>query len=259
MGKALIVKNANFGANALGTVTFIEGTQCTGIALNTDTVSLNTIGETATIIANLTPANTTDSIVWTTSDRTIATVADGVITARGVGTVTITATCGMVSATCEVNCVNELAYAYTFERYNHKADIADADYIYNEAGTAAYASIQSDVATQKTIRRDDGNLYPILLGAGARTVTITAPNTVRVTAWFCNSNEACDYSQTHSGYDMYAKLISGDASAYDGNVALGDRTLTVPDGADSIACSVQYPNDTVTEEIMAQIKMVATA
>ena len=152
----------------------------------------------------------------------------------------------------------ELAYVYEVGKYNHKADQADADYVYNELGTAAYASIYSDVETPKRLRRSDKNVYPILLPSGARTVTISAPNTVRVTAWFCDSKTACDYSLTHSGYDMYAKLISGDASAFDASVAPGDRTLTVPDGADSIDCSVQYPNGTVTEEIMAQIKMVAS-
>lgn len=152
----------------------------------------------------------------------------------------------------------ELAYVYILGRYNHKSDNANQDYVYNEPGSDAYASVQSDVMTEKVIRKEDGNLYPILLPVGARTVTITAPSTVRVTAWFCDSKTACDYSLTNGNYDMYAKLISGDSSAYDKSVALGDRTLDVPDGADSIACSVQYPNGTVTEEIMAQIKMVAS-
>jgi hypothetical protein len=261
MGKALVIKNASFGKNALTTVNFEEGTQCTGIVLSADTASLGAIGDTVKLTATLTPANTTDSVVWTTSDRTIATVADGVITASGVGTATITATCGLASATCEVTCVNTLDYMYVLSEYNHKSEQTDADYVYRESGSAAYAAIQSDAATPKRIRGGENEgllLYPILLGAGAKTVTITAPSTVRVTAWFCDSKTACDYSLTHSGYDMYAKLISGDSSAYDASVALGDRTLTVPDGADSIACSVQYPNGTVTEEIMVQIKMVVS-
>lgn len=152
----------------------------------------------------------------------------------------------------------ELAYVYILGRYNHKSDNADQDYVYNEPGAATYASVQSDVMTEKVIRREEGNLYPILLPVGARTVTITAPSTVRVTAWFCDSKTACDYSLTNGNYDMYAKLISGDSSAYDKSVALGNRTLTVPDGADSVVFSVQYPNGTVTDDIMAQIKIVAS-
>lgn len=152
----------------------------------------------------------------------------------------------------------ELAYVYEVGKYNHKADKENEDYVYNESGSTSYASIYSDVETPKRLRRSDKNVYPILLPAGSRTVTISAPSTVRVTVWFCDSKTACDYSLTNSGYDMYAKLISGDASAFDASVALGDRTLTVPDGADSIACSVQYPGGEVTDEIMSQIKIVAS-
>lgn len=258
MGKALVIKNVSFGANALATVTFANGTQCTGIVLNVDEASLGAVGEMVKLTATLTPANTTDSVVWTSSDRTIATVADGVVTAMGVGTVTITATCGMVSASCEVTCTNELVYMYFLSRYNHKADAADHDYVWLEPGAVSYGSIQSDVKTPKVLRGYDNVYCPILLGAGAKTVTITAPSTVRVTAWFCNSETACDYSLTHENYDMYAKLISGDKSPYDSSVALGNRTLVVPDGADSAAFSVQYPGGTVTDDIMAQIKIVAS-
>lgn len=152
----------------------------------------------------------------------------------------------------------ELSYVYILEKYNHKADATDQDYVYTESGSAAYAAIHSDVETPKRLRYPNANLYPILLPSGARTVKIAAPSTVRVTAWFCDSKTACDYSKTQSGYDMYAKLISGDASAFDASVALGDRTLTVPDGADSVAFSVQYPNGTVTDDVMAQIKIEAS-
>lgn len=260
MGKAIVIKNVSFGKNALTTVNFAEGTQCTGIVLSEDTAFLGSIGDTVKLTATLTPANTTDRVVWTTSDKMIATVGDGIVTARGVGTAVITATCGMASAACEVSCTNELKYTYILGHYNHKSDVADQDYVYFESGSAAYAAIQSDIATTKRIRAGAGIIhYPIIVGNGAKTVSITAPNTVRVTAWFCNSEVACDYSLTHDNFDMYAKLISGDASPYEGSVALGNRILSVPAGADSIACSVQYPSGTVTDEIMSQIKIVATA
>lgn len=46
--------------------------------------------ETATITARTTPVG--EDVVWTSSDDTVATVEDGVITAEGAGTATITAT-----------------------------------------------------------------------------------------------------------------------------------------------------------------------
>ena len=49
------------------------------------------------------PENTTDKIVWTSSDDSVATVNDGVVTAVFNGNATITATCGAFSATCSVS------------------------------------------------------------------------------------------------------------------------------------------------------------
>lgn len=75
----------------------------TGINLNKSTASLE-VGQTVTITATVTPSNASDkSVTWTTSDSTVGTVSNtGVVTARGVGETTITATCAGFSKTCVV-------------------------------------------------------------------------------------------------------------------------------------------------------------
>ncbi len=47
--------------------------------------------QTTTLTETMAPENTTDTITWTSSDAAVATVADGVVTAVGAGTATITA------------------------------------------------------------------------------------------------------------------------------------------------------------------------
>ncbi|MDD7617844.1 MAG: Ig-like domain-containing protein [Candidatus Enterosoma sp.] len=47
--------------------------------------------QTTTLTTTIAPENTTDTITWTSSDADVATVADGVVTAVGAGTATITA------------------------------------------------------------------------------------------------------------------------------------------------------------------------
>lgn len=69
------------------------------------------IGEQSTLTATLTPADATDVVEWTTSAENVATVENGLVTAVGKGTATITATAGKFSATCEVTVVELYAVA----------------------------------------------------------------------------------------------------------------------------------------------------
>lgn len=57
-------------------------------------------GETLTLTATVLPDDATDqTVAWTTNDASVATVADGVVTAVAAGTATITATPPMAPPT----------------------------------------------------------------------------------------------------------------------------------------------------------------
>ena len=85
-----------------------EDKPCTGITLDKTSVTLN-VGDTHTIKATLTPADTTDEVTYTSSDTKVASVdANGKVTAVAEGTATITVKCGDKTATLTVtvNAVN---------------------------------------------------------------------------------------------------------------------------------------------------------
>lgn len=64
----------------------------TGITLSASSGTLNP-GGSVTLTATVAPANATNkTVLWTTSDASVATVSNGTVTAAGVGTATITAT-----------------------------------------------------------------------------------------------------------------------------------------------------------------------
>jgi uncharacterized protein YjdB len=65
----------------------------TGITLSQTEAAMTVGGETLTLTATVAPDDATDkTVTWTSSDPTIATVANGVVTAVAAGTATITAT-----------------------------------------------------------------------------------------------------------------------------------------------------------------------
>lgn len=73
----------------------------TSIKLNKTSLELH-LHDTEALIATIEPDNTTDSIVWESSDEGVATVEGGVVTAVGAGEATITANAGNQKAECKV-------------------------------------------------------------------------------------------------------------------------------------------------------------
>lgn len=74
----------------------------TAVALDVDEKDL-LAGETLQLTAVTTPLNTTDNVVWSSDNETVATVSQsGLVTAESAGEATVKVVCGEVSATCRV-------------------------------------------------------------------------------------------------------------------------------------------------------------
>ena len=82
-----------------------EAVTPTGITLDKTSVELTVTDNTVTLTPTFDPADATPIVTWTSSDETIATVAEGVVTGVAPGTAMITVTSTLdqnVKATCEV-------------------------------------------------------------------------------------------------------------------------------------------------------------
>ena len=103
-GTATITATAD-GKSATCTVTVTAATvPVTGVTLNKTSTSLY-VGDTETLTATVAPDNATDkTVTWTSSNPSVATVENGVVTAVAPGTATITVTTadGSFTATCAV-------------------------------------------------------------------------------------------------------------------------------------------------------------
>ncbi len=75
------------------------------VTLNRESLELK-VDETFTLTALIAPSDATETeIIWNSDNTSVATVADGIVTAVGVGTANITATAGGVTAVCEIGVI----------------------------------------------------------------------------------------------------------------------------------------------------------
>lgn len=92
IGNCKITARATNGVTATINVTVAQNASInsSSITLDKDTLEIYS-GTNSTLIATATPPNHTDSILWKSSNDTIATVANGVVTGKNIGNCTITA------------------------------------------------------------------------------------------------------------------------------------------------------------------------
>ena len=116
------------------------------VSLNYSSISLEE-GQNRQLTASITPFDATDQIVtWSSSNTSIATVTDGLVTARSEGTATITASCGGKSATCAVTVTKKVIPVETiFMDENNPSSV------YVGSSIVWKAVISPENATDKTI------------------------------------------------------------------------------------------------------------
>jgi len=141
IGSTTIIAKA--GDKSATCVVTVEATPVTSITLDKTTASLKA-GETVTLTATVKPDDATDkTVTWTTSDASIVTVDNGVVTAKKVGTATITAKAGDKSATCAVTVVATPVTSVTLNKTTASLKAGET--------VTLTATVKPDDATDKTV------------------------------------------------------------------------------------------------------------
>ena len=169
-----------------GTVTGIPGVnqKVTGVSLNKTSTTLY-VGGSETLTATVAPEGATNkNVTWSTSDASIATVTDGVVTAVSAGTATITVTTvdGGKTDTCTVTVREEAP-----DRPVNLPDTHSIDLIVSDGGEAKLSLTNASAGSTITVTAtpDDGYELDYITVDGERIdgTTFTMPNhdvTVRV-------------------------------------------------------------------------------
>ena len=195
-GTAVITATAgNVKAECTVTVT----APATKVTLNSTSQKVET-GKSFTLKATVTPADTTDKIVWSSSNEAVAKVAaDGTVTAVKAGTAVITATAGSVKAVCTVTV---------------------ADPVYKVTGIKLAATPSRNIAAGKKVQL---KVTVAPSNATNKAVTWTTSNKKVATV---NSNGVVTFKKNAGG-----KKVTITATAKDGSKKAQKITLTCMKGS----------------------------
>lgn len=144
--------------------------------ISLDKTSANiAVKETVTLVATVTPADATDpTVTWSSSDESVATVKNGVVTGKGVGTASITAKAGDKTATCSVTVTAATITGITLNKTSAELVLGT-----NEATTTLTATLAPEGASgtvewsssDATVASVDNTGKVTALKAGSATIT----------------------------------------------------------------------------------------
>lgn len=226
MASTLVIKNASFALNRLDVVEFAN-VPCTGITLTKDAFTFTSYGQEETIGYTLTPNDTTDVVNIASSNENIVAILNGKAVAVGVGNATITITCGNQIATISVTS------SMTMERYFKSGYLAQKSTssiktyaVDSSANNWGYCGAENEWGDKRTIAASSSPYIPVYrIPGNCASVEIEVPSGWKtILLWFDSKQEG------YSGLNV-AYLVSGEAV---GDAVTGDRTVSVPEGADSI-------------------------
>lgn len=158
-GTTRITATTANGKSASCTVTVT--TAITSISVSPTSKTLKT-GETVQLTATKNPSTATEGITWTTSNSSVATVSNGLVTAKGSGTATITvkSSTGGKSATCTITVSNPVqTKTYSPKKYygNWLADYGETSFTgykewatYDLGGSYNIQSLSGSITIQMT-------------------------------------------------------------------------------------------------------------
>ena len=165
-------------------VTYSPFIAVTGVSLS-PTSAVLIAGQTTTLTATVAPASATNkNVTWSTSNSSVATVSNGVVTAKGMGTATITATTenGGYTATCAVTVDDPVTVA----KYVGKVIAADGKVYKTLAAANKYSTARGIVAYYGSEVVETGQTY--------KAIAISLTNSERTNMYCGLDNTSCSGS-----------------------------------------------------------------
>ena len=234
----------------------------TAVTVSPRSISLSAIGQTSQLTAQTTPAGGT--ITWSTSNASVATVdQNGLVTATGLGSATITATSGGKSGTCSVlvaeATLTEISAVYTPSGTVYESDsldslksrlvvtahwsngttsgVASADYTLSGTLTTGTSTVTVSYSGMTT------TFDVTVVGLTGITATYTQSGTVYDTASLDDLKS--DLVVTANYSDSTSETVTG--YTLSGTLAVGTSTITVSYGGKTTSFNVTVTDPNIVD------------
>ena len=184
MKKNLLLKVFAVALVALAFISCKKEVQPTGVKLNQTILALET-GATANLIATVEPAGAVGSVSWSSSNDGIASVADGVVTAKSAGSATITAKISTFSATCSVTVTDPYVKVASVELDKTSLELTEGD------AAQLTATVKPDNATDKTVTWKSSDAKIATVSASGEVVAV-AEGKATITATAGDASASCE-------------------------------------------------------------------
>ncbi|MFA7032566.1 MAG: Ig-like domain-containing protein, partial [Bacilli bacterium] len=203
-------------------------TPVTGVSLNESSVTLN-INDTVTLIATISPDNASNkNISWSTSNASVATVNDGVVTAVAAGnaTITVTTSDGGHTASCAVTVT-----ALTLSNLSYSGTPSNSSYFTGESFDPSGLTVTATYSNSSTANVTSSVIWtpnPLTVGTTSVTGSYTSGGVTKtITVTGISVSDPTLSSISTSG--QVVSYSVGDTFSYDGTC-----TATYTDNSTSV-------------------------
>ena len=211
-GKATITaKCEDKTAECAVTVTVPTGS----VTLDKTSLSL-AVGETVQLTATVKPDDATDkNVAWTSSDESVATVANGMVTAVKAGNATVSAQCGGKTAKCIVTVIVPVT-SITLDKSSLTMAVGETSVL--------TATIMPDNATDKTISWSSSDPSVVKVDNGKLTALKVGTSVVSVIA--ANFSASCSVMVNKPNHILYYTSSDGNVAKPFDETAFGAKILS---------------------------------
>ena len=236
----------------------VQEKKLTGISLDKTALELSKGQSSEALKVIYTPADTTDdkTVTWSSADEKIATVKNGVVTAKATGTTKITATVGTHKAECTVTVNAKLTgIKVTPDKVTvEKGQKANLNVTYLPADTTDEKAVTWKSENESVATVDENGVVTAVAGGKTEITDLLKGKTEKLEVSFIPSNteDSREVKWTSSAADIAAVDANGTVKALKEGTAT--ITATTADGKHTASCTVTVKEIHLTDVKLDEMK-----